>query len=327
MKRIGRPAKGAIALSVVALAVVGCSGESPGESSDGPSGTVQLYTTSTPTQNERFEQTFEEAHPEIDLVVTRGGPELIPRVEAEIDSGSPGADMFISTSQQWYVDNEENLLQGDYDSDWPLWGIEGLVPSVGLNPHSYIVWNTNSFPDGFDSWDSLLVPETRGTLGFRDGIDVSMSGYLQFLEEQNGPDFLEDIAAQDPVFYPTAVPLTQAVGSGEIGVAMMSSPGPIVELQGAGAPVDYWLPEDGWAVSHYLAILDNSTNQDAAQVVMDYFMSPEGQQAFNGGGNGGSLLDGIDGAIDVSEMQILDPDEITPEVISEWGERFNSIFR
>ncbi|MDR6436784.1 iron(III) transport system substrate-binding protein [Paenarthrobacter nicotinovorans] len=327
MKRIGRAAKGAITVGVFALALTGCSGGSPGASSDGPSGIVQIYTTSTPTQNERFEKAFEKAHSEIDLKITRGGPDLIPRVEAEMDSGSAGADIFISTSQQWFVDNEQNLLKGDYASDWPLWGIEGLVPAIGVNPHSYIVWNTNKFPNGFHSWDSLLAPETKGTLGFRDGIDVSMSGYLQYLEDQNGPDFLEKVAAQNPVFYPTTVPLTQAVGSGEVGVAMMSSPAPILELQAAGAPVDYWLAEDGFAVSFYSAILNNSKNQAAAKVVMDFYMSPEGQKAFNGGGYGGSPLDGIEGAIDVSKMQILDPKKITPEVIAKWGERFNTIFR
>src|SRR2546428_318756 len=57
-------------------------------------GHVSLYTSLTPTQNQRLVAAFDKAYPEIQVNVTRGTAELTPRVEKEIQSGAPGADIF-----------------------------------------------------------------------------------------------------------------------------------------------------------------------------------------------------------------------------------------
>jgi iron(III) transport system substrate-binding protein len=135
-----------------------------------------------------------------------------------------------------------------------------------------------------NSWDDVLDPSVNGKIGMRPNVDTMLAGHLQYFEGKNGPDFPPRVAAQNPKLDPSVIPVTLAVGSGEIGVAIMSARATIKDLQDQGPSIDYWLPENSCAGGFYAAILKKSKRQEAAQAVLDYFMSPEGQAASRGAG-------------------------------------------
>ena len=315
----------AVMLSVV-LTLAGCSAVSEYFGSGGRN--IRVYSVAAPSQNERLEDAFNASHRDIRLEITRGGSDLVPKVDAEIATGADGADIFLMSGDAWFLKNEKNLvrLTGPAAASYPDWGVPGYAPIVSYSPFSMILWNTNVFPNGFKDWDDLLAPEVQGRLGVRDTMSAVLASYLQYLQDKNGPEYLPALARQNPKFYPSLIPMAQAVASGEIGVAYTASPAVVHDLKRRGAPVDSVLIEDGWASPFIAGVLAKSPRQDDAQVVMDYLMSPAGQQVFNGDGDAGSAIKGLPGTLDVSHMVVLSAANTPPEMIKAWGTRLREIF-
>lgn len=294
-------------------------------------GRVNVYNAASEQQNERLTEAFTEKYPGIKLSITRGATELPERVSAELNSGSDGADVLMYSDPNWFVDHAEHLapIEGPsvdgWKEDW--WAVPEKAIQVTALPWSMIVWNTDTFPDGFDNYEDLLDPSVKGKLGTRSEISPSVAGYLEHLETELGADYLEGIAEQGPKFYPSGVPLMQAVGSGEIGVANLGVPATIADLQESGAPIDFTFADPGFAYTHGAAAFTESKRPNAGQVFIDFVMSEEGQAAYNGDGQGGAGREGVDGALDMEGYAMLDTTKFArPEVLAEWNRKFEEYF-
>lgn len=294
-------------------------------------GRVNVYNAASEQQNKRITEAFEEKYPGIKLSITRGATELPTRVSAELSSGSDGADVLMYSDPNWFVDHEEHLADIDspategWKDDW--WAVDGKAIQVTALPWSMIAWNTNTFPDGFENYEDLLDPSVKGKLGTRSEVSPSVAGYLDHLETELGEEYLEGIADLDPKFYPSAVPLMQAVGSGEVGVSNLGVPAAIAELQEAGAPIDFTYADPGFAYTHGAASFTESKRPNAGRVFMDFLMSEEGQAAYNGDGQGGAGRDGVEGALDMEGYAMLDTTKFSkPEVLAEWNRKFEEYF-
>jgi|GEM_PF-2432562 len=343
---------GAAAIGVLALATTACTAsESPGggeapanaecRSDDAAwqkivataeeQGSFSLYSVAAPQQNDRLIEAFNECYPEITVNVTRGAGELPARVEAEIAGKQQGADVFLYT-EPWFITNGGALLELDSPSveNWPeeFWSYPATAPTASITPWSIIVWNTQTFPDGFEGFDDLLDEANHGKIGLTMAPPLAAvhSGYLAFLERNFGTEYLEALGELEPKMYPSNVPMAQAIASGEVGVAGMSTPVLVLDLKEQGAPVDWVVTDPAFGFSYAAGVLAHSERSEAGQVFLDFFMSPAGQFAFNGDGLGSSALSGIDGAVDVSTVQILDPREYTPDVLDEWQRKFDQYF-
>lgn len=294
-------------------------------------GALQIYSVGSTFQNDRLVEAFAEAHPDIPVNVTRGSTELVPRLDAEISGGQDGADIFIFPAEAWYLDNEEHLLSlSDNPSvgEWPEgdWAVENKAAYVSYYPTGIITWNTDIFPQGFSDWTDLTEPDVNGKLGIMSVIVEATAQYYQFLEDVEGEGYLEDLAAQNPRFYPSTAPMTQAIASGEIGVSGLGPISSVLELQEQGAPIDYAVPDESFANYYIAAGLEKTARPDAARVFMEFFLSPEGQSAFNGGEVAGSALEGANGTLDTSGFLIPEASDWTPDRVSEWEQKFNGIF-
>jgi iron(III) transport system substrate-binding protein len=342
MKRnlLTRLAAGA-ALAAMSVALTACSGAA--ESSVDPNdtsweatvaraeeqGTLRIYSVAIPIQMQPLVDAFNEAYPNINVEVERGNTDILARVEAELGSGNEGADILLHAGQQWYIDHEENLLDinGPSAMDWPEDEYAAAnAPVVSLVPAGFITWNTEIYPDGFETWQDVIDADPQGKLGMRSSIEIVTASHMQFLEDVNGPDYLPTLASLEPKFYDSSVPMTQAVASGEIGVTVLSTIPNIKTMQAEGAPIDYKIPDESWASVYIASALESASNPDAARVFIDFLMSKEGQTAFNAD-LGGSVLPDIEGAIDSSGFTIISPETMPPAKVEEWVAKFDEIFR
>ncbi|MCR2811315.1 MULTISPECIES: extracellular solute-binding protein [unclassified Microbacterium] len=342
----------AVAVGAFALILAGCASAAPESATASPDsgadgapswesvvekaraeGTVTLYSHAVPTMLDSLVEAFALEYPDIKVEYVRGATELPARVDAEIAGKTPGADIVMFAGDNWMLANAEHLAPvGDLPSlaEWPedAWVIDGVAPITAIVPLSIIAWNTQIFPDGFEEWSDLLSSDLDGRLGTRDGIGATEALFYQFFEDNQGEDYLPSLAAQNPRFYPSAVPMAQAVASGEIGVAIYSVVPTLKELQDQGAPIDYILPQEVIANPYPAAILKKSENQNAAQVFMDFWLSEKGQTAFNTNESGVSALPDIDGSLDLAghDLTYFDSARATPDFISEWDAKFREIF-
>lgn len=333
-----------VALAMSLSACVGVSAKDvPRETSSSPQwqsvldgayeeGTVSVYNAASEVQNDRMMEAWEERYPQIDLNFTRGGSELPARVGAELGSGTKGADVFMWSDPTWFEDNQDKIADlgsapsaEEWDEDY--WAVEDKAVIATRLPWTMIVWNTDKFPAGFETYEDLLAPEVTGQLGSRSQVTPSIAGYLDFMETEYGDEYMKDLAAQKPKFYTSVVPLMQAVASGEVGVANVGLPATVLDLQKVGAPIDFTYINPGFAFEHAAGALRGTENPNAAKLFLNWFMSMEGQQAYNGDGLGGTGREDVDGAINVDTgYTLLDSAKYTPEKISHWEAKFHGWF-
>lgn len=300
-------------------------------SSANEEGELSFYSGMAEAQNTSLVEAFNKKYPDISVKTQRGGGEMTPRVESEISAGAQGADVFVLGDTTWFKSRGESFLpvNGPSTENWKAegWANERLSPIITATPNAIFVWNTDIFPNGFKEWDDLLVPEVKGKIGLRTDVTKSVAGYLDMMLTELGEDYLVDLGAQAPKVYPSVVPMTQAVASGEIGVTNASLPSTVYELQQSGAPIDSVVPDPGYAFEFGMAALKNARNPNAAAVFADFAISPEGQAAINKNGFGASQgLDNISGSLDLSGSTMMDSSKYTPEAIEEWDKKLAAYY-
>lgn len=296
-------------------------------------GPLAFYSGLTEIQNTRLVAAFNKKYPAIKVQATRGGVEIIARVEGEMQSGSEGADVFVHADPAWYQARSNDLAPatGPASAAWPEagWAIKGVSPVATVTPNSVFVWNTDIFPNGFKTWDDLLAPGVKGKIGLRtDAATKSAAGYLDMIETELGYDYLVKLTQQQPKSYTSVVPMTQAVASGEVGVTNASLPSMAKELKDKGAPVDYLIPNPGYAIEFASAALKKSKRPNAAAIFIDFIMTPEGQAALNGDGFGGSVgPDNVPGALDLDGIVMMDSAKLTPDVITKLDAKLAQLYK
>lgn len=321
----------------LSLATAGCGGDAEAELVDGSwdeivaaakeEGRVVFYTGTSEGQANRVVDVFNVKYPEIKVDVVRGASDIVARTEAEMKSGTDGADVFIHADPQWFRDWEDDLLPargpGAEGLHQDAWIVEDKAVTAHGSPYSMFVWNTEQFPQGFKDWEDFLDPKAKGAIAMRGDASKSAVGFMEFLETEVGQDFLREIGKQSSKRYPSVVPMTQAVASGEVGVTMASLPSLVKELQASGAPIDFAYPEPAYGIGFVTGALTNAHRPNAAVVFNDFLLSPEGQEALNGDGYGTAARDGVPGALDASSYTWLDSTKYTPEVIAEWEKKID----
>jgi iron(III) transport system substrate-binding protein len=271
----------------------------------------------------------------ITLEVVRGiDSELIPKIDAEASTGNRVADVFAFANAQWGVDNSAKgmfVAPTGPSFDNPDYDKASLVSGDGTQFVSTAAvfgyaWNTDRLSQGLKGYDGLLDPELAdGKIAV---IDVHTSPVLvdfyQYLEAQEGPDFLTKLAAQKPRIYPSGLPIAQALTSGE--VAATAYAGPLVDEKEQGAPVDFGLPDKVWGARFNTAILKDSPNPNAAQLLADFMISPKGQAAL--ARKSASVLPNTPGALTtVDKVAPQDLTKLTPEVVAAYNEKWDALFK
>lgn len=294
-------------------------------------GKVNYYSVMPPAQNDALVAAFREKYPEISVVVVRGAGELPGRIAAEQQSGADGADVFSYADTGWFVTAGDGLLklQGPHTEAFPQqsWVVPGTTANLSYSPLGFLVWNTARLPQGMDSWDDLLDPALKGRIGTREGMTATLAGFLDFITTELGEQYFEDFGKQQARFYPSTVPLTQAVASGEVLAANSGNIATIHQLVAQGAPIAFAFPNPSYANPQAGAVLASSKRPNAALVFMDFAMSPEGQLALNGNQLGASALPGLEGTLPLENFRILEPSKYPPEVREEWQAKFEKFWR
>lgn len=97
-----------------------------------------------------------------------------------------------------------------------------------------------------------------------------------------------------------------------------------------GAPVDFALPESPIGIPFYSHVLSAAPNPNAAQLLADFMITAEGQEALSQ--NYIAALPGIPGAgvegsdVVAQDLELADPDTLEPSAVSEYVARWEQMF-
>jgi iron(III) transport system substrate-binding protein len=296
-------------------------------------GRVLLYSQLDPTLQLRLEAGFAKEHPGIKLEVVRiSGAAVIARIEQECSAHADGADVVITTVMQWLEKNaKDGVLKAPIGPASKVWPEKYLLgegaPVLSVEP-IVMAYNTNLVKTPITSYQDLLRTDLKGKIGaLIPATAPSVVAWYDFLEKIEGEEFMRAFGAQSPRFYPSSVPATQALASGEIAVAAFTLPviaGPLIQ---DGAPIKVAVPKQILGVQYGGGILASSRRPNAAQILMDYLISMQGQIMWSGRGESASPLPNVPGSIDPNSITPYDEAGYTPEVMRRFREHFNQMFQ
>ncbi|MGZ8178800.1 ABC transporter substrate-binding protein [Williamsia sp. SKLECPSW1] len=336
----------ATAVAAVAVMATACGGGSGGTTSPvkggwddivaaaQKEGSVMLYSSQNPKILQSVKAAWSKKYPGITLDFVRGtDSDLLPRIDAENRTKKGIADVHIVTDTSYI---ERAAKSGAYSTDLaegpdfanPAYNASSSVidgrffldaaTTLGLG------WNTREVPQGISSPTDILNPRFQGRIGVvnPNGIATYIDLY-DYYGKHFGADYVKRLAALKPRIYPSALGVAQALTSGEIAVSPTVQP--LVDEKSAGAPVDWRLPEPTWGSPYYGYVTAVAPHPNAAQVLADFLISPEGQRAQAIGV--ATALPDIPGAT-ANAQQITKPDAstLTKEYVDrqtrEWQQMF-----
>jgi iron(III) transport system substrate-binding protein len=223
----------------------------------------------------------------------------------------------------WVVDaTGPNFFAKRFDRSKLLIGKAWLAGSALLG----VAWNTQGFPQGVKDMPDFLNPVFKGKLGIPDPrISPANVDWYMWLQSVYGNDFLTKLAAQNPIVYGSSLTEAQAVGSGEIVGATQAAGSTALQLQAAGAPVQYRLPDKGnaWNSGYIGMILKQAPHPNAAQVLANFLISPSGQALASQGL--GALYPNIPGTF-YSPPRVPRSNDLSPAKVAAFITQWSALF-
>jgi iron(III) transport system substrate-binding protein len=245
----------------------------------------------------------------VPVKVTRlvSGP-LTARYAAEAQAGKPVADVVIAANDPFFSDG---LSQG-----WFLPMTAKEVPNIAQVPKTFqyqgsvgvgtsrlngVAVNTGvvSKADTPTTWQQLTDPKWKGKLVTDDPrtIPVVMAQW-QALDQKLGDSYLKKIAQQDVEWAPSLVTGVQEVAAGERTAAFGINQGHVSPLIATAPnapvtqPINYLKPVDlGFAWN--AGVSKNSANPAGGRLFINWLLTDQGQQLFNGATLSPSVLPNI----------------------------------
>ncbi len=297
-------------------------------------GKVTLYTAQVLPILEALEAGFEQAHPDIDLEVVRGLPQdLLPKLEAERQTGQAIADVYVTADGAQAAEGDAaghaatpvgpHFEADGYDAE------TNILDGGTFLSHAVVFgwgWNTDDVPDGLDGYEALLDPSlSGGKIAVIEPANQALTDFWLYLEENLGEDFVEALAAQQPRIYPGGGPIQEALTSGEVQAALYAGAA-IEDGKAAGAPIEWEIPENPWGARYWTSVVDIAPHPNAAQVLADYLVSPEGQEIV-AKGNASTLPDVPGTLVELSSVPAQDTEKLTPEFVQQFLQDWKSRFQ
>jgi iron(III) transport system substrate-binding protein len=224
-----------------------------------------------------------------------------------------------------YISPEMTAFKKEYKSTPEGYWTWGSIIMAGLATNPKVV-PTAEAPK---KWEDLLDPK------WKDGISVKVSnsglqhGVWYTLKPILGDDYFKKFAEQKPRAFDSYVQQYGRLVDGQDKVIMGAQYSGYLEFKAKGAPLDFVFPATGApAVPETYGIVADGPHPNAAQLFMDWFLSPIGQKALSEALLLHSPRDDVPppaGGVPLKEMKLLVPADWTafekdrPSFAKQWN--------
>lgn len=170
----------------------------------------------------------------------------------------------------------------------PLYAVTSIQPAL-------IVVNSQKVKPGeITGWADIVDPKWRGQIAMLAiGSSVSISNNYLALTQKYGDDYMRKLGAQRPSFQTSSSPAVQLAAAGEAAISFPISVSVLPELLKAGAPLRNVLTAPMTGAQITVGISASAAKPNAARLLLNLMMTPEGQSMQNGGQLGSSPLPNI----------------------------------
>ena len=297
-------------------------------------GEVVLYTTMVVSDFQVFQQALAKKYPFLKVNHVRlGASTLVARAIAEFRAGKHLTDVYGVTPDSMNYMREQGIL-APYTSPEAKFLHKGFVDPKGF-------WsgiNTDVLVTGVNtsqlnikraprSYADYLKPEYKGNMAFHIGTVNPLIGLSELYGEKKALAYMRSFAKQDLIQQNGYTKISQLLAAGEFPIVAFMQVTKLEKIRERGGPVD-WLPLDpSLATVSSVAVSKNAPHPNAARLLVDFYLSEEGQQALR-------EIDKIPlrRGVDADSKRVAELIEQTPHVIkyeSDPGKQikhFNEIF-
>jgi iron(III) transport system substrate-binding protein len=254
-------------------------------------GQVVFYSTMSVPVFEIFHKAAKEKYPFINFQhVYLASSRQAARVMLEHRSGKVQADVLGNSLEGMTFYRNQKILER-YDSPEARSLIEGSVDPeqfwVGITTDFLITaYNTRLVPRAKapKSYDDYLNPEYKGQLANNSSVPYPYTGMVSLRGAEQARAYLKRLQQQDVREVEGFSHTSNLLAAGEYPIVVFMQVTKIEELKKKGAPVD-WLPGmPTFATLSTIGIVQNSPHPAAAKLLVDFFLSAEGQQSLVRGG-------------------------------------------
>lgn len=295
-------------------------------------GSVTLYSGQAPVVLQNMAAKFKDKYGITVSINRQNDNVLAQQVTAEYGTGRHNADIWVSSAKRlvlgalengWVVDaRAPNVFNRKYNRKVYTLGKANVIGLSLLG----MAWNTNLVKQRLTDIPDFLSPTfANGKLGvFNPSISPAAMDWYLWAQRTYGASFLTKLAAQRPKIYLSTLPMTQAIESGEIFGAPMAA-GTALMDKANGAPIEYIIPNkgNGWNVPLYAMILNKAQHSAAAQLLIDYMLSTEGQAVMNEGY--GAVYPNVKGTFYAAPNNVK-LNDYTPAKIAAFQAKWNDMF-
>ena len=296
-------------------------------------GSVTIYSSQGLDQLNDLAKRFEDEYGIKVEVVRAIDSDQLAKVQAEHDTGTGIGDVIAQATAAWTV---EKSAEGGWFTPFvgPAMDNPDYNKALNVSPNGdYFVstsavltfgWNTELWPDGLKDYTDLLDPGLAdGKIGVIEPAAGSIVDFYLYLEDKYGEDFITKLAAQKPRIYPSSLPMAQALTAGEIAAGSFVQV--LTDEKAVGAPVDSGLSDTVWGALFQTSVLATAPHPNAAQVLANFMITPEGQEAI--ARKAGAALPNIEGSVtSTDKVRRQDIEKLTPEFVAEYQAKWDSLF-
>lgn len=256
-------------------------------------GSLRLYTALTQPDMDALVKGFQDKYDIRVEAMRLGGADGMNRFDAESKSGARTADVAVFADPAYFgkaakaghtVPIEETgvlPLVPDFPEKYVLPEYQTAVLQIAIAGWSY---NPDKVAEADlpTSWEDLLDPKWKGRLGVTPGA-TNLNSMLtwQMVEKEVGEDYLDKLRPQIKRVYPNLIPLQEAVGAGEVDIALSALEQVVLAMQERGTKIAFtrmsptYYPTITWGVS------SRAASPNAARLLAVYMMSEDGTKTIN----------------------------------------------
>lgn len=247
-------------------------------------GEVILYTTMTVGDFQLFNKAAKEKYPfltirHVYLSSARQTARVMQehragRVQADVLGNSPETLVYLKQQGvlgQYRSPETRNLLQGTWDPDGFWSGITTDLLVSGFNPKMI---SKAAAPRNYDDY---LKPQFKSQLAVNRGVPYPLTGMVSLRGEEQGVAYFKKFSQQDLRLVEGYTHTINLMAAGEYPMVTFTQVSKLDAMKRKGAPVD-WLPSpQTLATISTVAMVKNPFHPAAAQLLIDLYLSGEGQ--------------------------------------------------
>jgi iron(III) transport system substrate-binding protein len=293
-------------------------------------GRVVLYTSLAPTESAPLAAAFEKKYGvKVELWRSTSG-RVVQRTITEAQARRFAVDVVETNGPEMEMLARESLLaefRSAYLAD---------LPANAIPPHRmWIPDRLNFFVVGFNTnrvkraeipatYEAFVDPKWKGRIALEATDTEWMATLIKTWGEAKGMDYFRKLSAMRPDIREGHVLLASLVAAGEVPVGLSMYNSNIEALKRRGAPIDFVPVQPVVARPQGIGVMKNAPHPNAARLLVDYVLSPEGQMIFESMGRVPASTR-VKSALNNFPFTMIDPVTVLDES-PKWEKLWNGFF-